>query len=296
MNPDQNSYQLIGGFMKITKRTSFGLILLLILWFSFAGLATAEFEENIYYQGIKGDKRVERDSQFDYIDETDKATAEPRINIDRSFKTIEPQFDATWCYSEGLALIEKDGKYGYIDPTGKIIIKPQFELAYNFLEGFALVKKGGKWGCIDKTGRITFKPQFDDDYDAYDKKTSAGDLETGKIKEKEVISCVNFDFDSDKIKPEAYPILDKIADKLKEDSSMRAVVEGHCDYMGSEEYNLDLSERRAKSISQYLVQKGIVEAKLSSFGYGKSRPIESNETESGREKNRRVEVLFIETK
>ncbi len=59
---------------------------------------------------------------------------------------ITPQFDTAWPFSEGLALIEDDGKYGYIDKKGEIVITPQFDYARSFSEGLALIKDDGKYG------------------------------------------------------------------------------------------------------------------------------------------------------
>ncbi|MCI0472893.1 MAG: WG repeat-containing protein, partial [Ignavibacteria bacterium] len=63
--------------------------------------------------------------------------------------------------SNPLFRIEADGKYGYIDTTGKIIIKPQFDNARDFYEGLAVVGIGQKWGYIDKTGMIVIESEYD---------------------------------------------------------------------------------------------------------------------------------------
>src|SRR6218665_2984939 len=65
-------------------------------------------------------------------------------------------------FGEGMAWIELGGKRGYIDSTGKMVIKPQFNLAMDFKEGLARIKLGSKWGYIDSTGKMVIKPQFDD--------------------------------------------------------------------------------------------------------------------------------------
>src|SRR5262249_52513997 len=62
---------------------------------------------------------------------------------------------------EPLFLIEQNGKYGYIDKTGKLVIKPQFDDADRFFDAFAAVQIGEKWGFIDKSGKVVLKPQFD---------------------------------------------------------------------------------------------------------------------------------------
>jgi outer membrane protein OmpA-like peptidoglycan-associated protein len=118
-------------------------------------------------------------------------------------------------------------------------------------------------------------------------------FELQQIKEKRTISTVNFDYNSDKIKKEAFPDLDAVVALLQQDISTKAVIEGHTDNIGSDEYNLDLSSRRANSVRDYFVQKDISLSRLSSCGYGKSMPVSKNETEEGRTKNRRVEILIV---
>jgi OOP family OmpA-OmpF porin len=73
------------------------------------------------------------------------------------------------------------------------------------------------------------------------------------------------------------------------------VVEGHTDSIGTREYNLDLSRKRAESVKQYLVEEfGISEFRISTEAYGESRPVADNKTDAGRQKNRRVEGVFPE--
>jgi outer membrane protein OmpA-like peptidoglycan-associated protein len=71
---------------------------------------------------------------------------------------------------------------------------------------------------------------------------------------------------------------------------MQITLEGHTDSVGPESYNLGLSERRAKSVMNYLVRKGTAADRLSSAGFGETRPIEDNKTDSGRAANRRVDL------
>jgi hypothetical protein len=76
---------------------------------------------------------------------------------------VKQQFDLIADFSEGLAKVELNGKYGYIDKTGNVVIQPQFDFANDFSEGLAAVrlKSGGKTGYIDKTGNFVIQPQFD---------------------------------------------------------------------------------------------------------------------------------------
>ena len=78
--------------------------------------------------------------------------------IDKTGKiVINPQFDEAWTFSEGLAKVKIGNKLGYIDKTGKYVINPQFDKAEKFSNGLAKVDIGGNWGYIDKTGNYVWK-------------------------------------------------------------------------------------------------------------------------------------------
>ncbi len=98
-----------------------------------------------------------------------------------------------------------------------------------------------------------------------------------------------FDFDSDKVEPGSRPTLDEIAAILRRHPDVKVMVLAHTCNMGSEEYNLDLSERRAKSVKAYLVRRGVPPPSIRFRGKGFSEPVADNSTEEGRIKNRRVE-------
>jgi len=100
---------------------------------------------------------------------------------------------------------------------------------------------------------------------------------------------VQFDFDKSLIKPEYYKDIEKVAEFLKEYPEATGVLEGHTCSIGTEEYNQKLSERRANAVKAYLVDKlGVDSSRLTTVGYGETRPVASNDTEEGRKKNRRV--------
>ncbi|MCS6961025.1 MAG: DUF4892 domain-containing protein [Deltaproteobacteria bacterium] len=107
---------------------------------------------------------------------------------------------------------------------------------------------------------------------------------------KVVIYGIHFDFDSSKIKPESNPQLDEIAKALAADQKVYLVV-GHTDNQGQLDYNQRLSEARANAVVEALVQRGIQRDRLIPVGVGMSAPVASNETEEGRAKNRRVELV-----
>ena len=86
--------------------------------------------------------------------------------------------------------------------------------------------------------------------------------------------------------------LNKVADFLNDNPTVKISVEGHTDNEGSKEGNTKLSKNRAKSVYQYLIEKGIDKSRLSIKGFGSSQPVADNETEEGRKKNRRIEVIL----
>lgn len=107
---------------------------------------------------------------------------------------------------------------------------------------------------------------------------------------------VLFDFDKSEVKPEGKKILDKDIELLKKDKTLNVSVEGHCDIVGSDEYNQILSERRAKTVANYISSSGIAANRLSTVGYGRKKPVAPNDTPANRAKNRRVELHIIKAR
>jgi outer membrane protein OmpA-like peptidoglycan-associated protein len=102
---------------------------------------------------------------------------------------------------------------------------------------------------------------------------------------------IYFDFASDQLKPESTPVLEEIAGVLKDNPDWKLTVSGHTDNVGGDAYNLDLSKRRAAAVKQALVtQYHVAPERLSTDGFGASRPVDTNDTLAGRARNRRVEL------
>lgn len=102
---------------------------------------------------------------------------------------------------------------------------------------------------------------------------------------------INFEFGSAKLTTASYPTLDDIVALMKEFPDANLEVQGHTDIVGTEEYNQKLSEDRAHSVTDYLQSKGIDSTRLRAKGFGTKMPIADNETDEGRAKNRRVELI-----
>ncbi len=107
-----------------------------------------------------------------------------------------------------------------------------------------------------------------------------------------MLEGVNFDFDKTDLRPEDIDALEQdAAAMLQGNSKVIVEVAGHTDSIGSDEYNMDLSQRRAEAVSNYLINKGISADRLIPKGYGEAQPIATNETDEGRFQNRRVELV-----
>ncbi|MFI5264366.1 MAG: OmpA family protein, partial [Candidatus Kapaibacterium sp.] len=104
---------------------------------------------------------------------------------------------------------------------------------------------------------------------------------------------VFFDYDKAELQPSSFPELDRAARLVKESPTMTVEIAGYTDSKGSEEYNQDLSERRANAVRTYLLSKNIDAERIVAKGYGKKNPVASNETETGRAENRRVEFVIV---
>jgi len=102
-----------------------------------------------------------------------------------------------------------------------------------------------------------------------------------------------YDFDSDAIRPDAAANLQKLATSLKKYADTELLIVGHTDALGSTAYNQDLSARRASSASRYLMSQGIRGDRMTTSGRGEAEALGTNETEAGRQINRRIEVAIF---
>ena len=120
-------------------------------------------------------------------------------------------------------------------------------------------------------------------------------IEVSAIAENTTIELNNlfFDFDKAILKPESGPELDRIVALMKDKPSIEIEIVGHTDNAGPDSYNLKLSERRAKAVVAYLSKKGVAKGRTKAQFFGETKPVETNETEEGREKNRRVEFKIL---
>jgi len=95
------------------------------------------------------------------------------------------------------------------------------------------------------------------------------------------------------IRDSSFAVLDEAVKVMIEYKQLRVLIEGHTSSEGTREHNLDLSARRAASVKAYLVEHGVAEDRVETQGFGPDRPVASNDTEEGREQNRRIEFKIL---
>jgi len=108
-----------------------------------------------------------------------------------------------------------------------------------------------------------------------------------------VLNNIFFDFNKATLRPESASELDRLTELLKEMPKLKIEISGHTDNIGSAAYNIKLSESRAQAVVDYLIKKGIDKSRLEFKGYGFEQPIASNDTDEGRQLNRRTEFKII---
>ena len=129
--------------------------------------------------------------------------------------------------------------------------------------------------------------------DIVKKYKSIGTSTGNEPQENWVLIGINFDFNKATIKPESIPILYNTAEILLKNPDVKVEIQGYTDNIGSEKYNQKLSMRRAQSVKNFLVAKGVAADRLTTVGFGKTKEIMDNNTKQGRGLNRRIELKII---
>ena len=139
-------------------------------------------------------------------------------------------------------------------------------------------------------------PRDPEDYDGDEDEDGCPDLYKRIVVRDDRIELkqtIYFATAEDRILEKSYELLDEVAQALVDRPQINVSIEGHTDNQGSDSYNQDLSERRAASVRRYLIAQGVESERLSSRGFGESKPIDENRTAEGRAANRRVEFLIV---
>ena len=154
-------------------------------------------------------------------------------------------------------------------------------------------------GIVDVSDKCPNEPEtkngFQDEDGCPDEKP-AEPPKLAEVKEDQIVIMEQIHFETAKavIKAESFGIVDAVAKILEENPEIKIRIEGHTDSRGKAKYNRDLSNRRAKAVLKYLVDKGIDKERMTAEGFGPDKPIADNDTEEGRAKNRRVEFHITE--
>jgi len=147
--------------------------------------------------------------------------------------------------------------------------------------------QGGIWNGIKKSEDVGGCPHWGG---GIQEQMTGELLEYGRVR----LYGINFDYDSDVIRAESKPTLDKIVAMLKSEPTMQLIIEGHTDSDGTTEHNQILSQQRTESVKLYLVSRDISSSRLFTEGYGESMPVAPNITATGKAQNRRVELVVKE--
>jgi outer membrane protein OmpA-like peptidoglycan-associated protein len=211
------------------------------------------------------------------LDADDACPDEPGIANDDPEKNGCPRRDA-----------DKDGIF---DDEDACVNDPGIRTTDPLTNGCPPPKDTDKDGIIDPEDACPEAPG-PRDADAKKNGCPAARVERGQIK---ILERVEFENNSAKLRPESDRILNAVLAVMKEHSEFTKLgVEGHTDNRGAAGHNLELSRRRAASVMKWLVDHGVAATRLSSKGLGMTKPIDSNDTDAGRQNNRRVEFHILE--
>ena len=117
--------------------------------------------------------------------------------------------------------------------------------------------------------------------------TTGGEIEI-------ILNNIFFEFDQYELRKESFLELNRLAEKLMKHQVINIEIQGHTDDLGSPAYNATLSQRRADNVRKYLITQGVAPGRLSAVGYGENVPIDTNDTEEGRQNNRRVSFIVVD--
>ena len=148
---------------------------------------------------------------------------------------------------------------------------------------------------VDRKGYLYFSKQFNLEKGNEDS-TYVLDIPLQSIAKDATLELRNVYFETNAfvLDPLSYPELDKLVQMLVDNPELKVEIGGHTDNTGNSQDNMVLSANRAKAVKDYLVKKGVKEGRLSSKGYGSTKPVQSNDTETGRSANRRTEVKVLD--
>ncbi len=219
-----------------------------------------------------------------------------------TFRVLATGSTATGCYESKNGLIKNGGfdgrvlRFTWSETTGEgthsgpaVLVFPADGKSFLGLWwNGAEAKPAGRWD-----GKLTGKTVGVCPHYKFDAKAAAGGDVAASLRAdgRARIYGITFDVDSDHLRDESRATLDQLVAIAKAEPSWKLAIEGHTDSSGAADHNQTLSEKRAAAVKDYLVKAGVAAARLTTAGFGATRPVSTNDTSLGRSQNRRVEVV-----
>jgi outer membrane protein OmpA-like peptidoglycan-associated protein/tetratricopeptide (TPR) repeat protein len=181
--------------------------------------------------------------------------------------------------------------------TGEKIFSNHVDAERGFLVSLPTGKEGKNYGiAVTVDGYLFYSENFDLEkkpgFKEYEKIVEVEKVKIGSVL---VLRNLFFDFNKADLKNESKTELNRAIEILNSYTNVKIQIEGHTDNKGTDEYNLTLSEKRAKAVKEYLILKGFDPNRIVKvIGYGESKPSDTNDTQEGRDRNRRVEFRLVE--
>ena len=166
--------------------------------------------------------------------------------------------------------------------------------AYYYVDMVSVVKSSLDTPRPDETEKEEEEVEVQNQFPGEEPDTTIIEIEEIDRDSSVVLNNIFFEFDESKLLEASYTELDRLNDQLRKFRNLSIVIEGHTDNMGTYEYNIQLSLKRAKAVVEYLVENGLEKNRISFEGYGYTRPLSDNRTQTGRSLNRRVAFRILE--
>ena len=167
-----------------------------------------------------------------------------------------------------------------------------FQIVFERSPGYISARKGNTWLVIENSGSYYYQTIITEQAMNQEVTADASSLK-GELEKTGHVAVYGILFDTGKatLQPASDGSLNQILQMLQQDDSLKVLIEGHTDNVGALVANQALSEKRAQAVRDWLTAKGIAAERLTAKGYGASKPVADNNTEEGRAKNRRVELV-----
>jgi len=167
-----------------------------------------------------------------------------------------------------------------------------FQIVYERSPGYISARKGNTWIAIENSGSYYYQTVITEQAMKQEVTADASSLKDELEKSGHVaVYGILFDTGKATLQPASDEPLNQVLQLLQQDESLKLMIEGHTDNVGAAPTNLALSDKRAQAVRDWLVSKGIAADRLTAKGYGASKPVADNNTDEGRAKNRRVELV-----